>query len=177
MDKHNLFEMIRIDFVVDENLKVYLMEANMSPNLSSSHFKQNKLYYEQLLYNLFGLVGVASRVERDSLRPLGNFTENMLSADRNIVTYAEMCQSEKCQTSCKSEECQLCLNCLTESEKKDLNNAYREYMNRGEMKRILPAPIDRTKGLDEKEYGNLTPRNQFMSKWFYGKCIMDSSWC
>ena len=36
------------DFVIDEDLKVYLMEANMSPNLSSAHFPANALLYEQV---------------------------------------------------------------------------------------------------------------------------------
>jgi tubulin monoglycylase TTLL15 len=31
----HFFEMMRFDFVLDDKLNVYLMEANMSPNLSS----------------------------------------------------------------------------------------------------------------------------------------------
>lgn len=65
--KHNFFEMMRFDFVVDENLNVYLMEANMSPNLSSAHFPPNRLLFEQVIFNLFSLVGVAERVKKDSL--------------------------------------------------------------------------------------------------------------
>ena len=48
--------MVRFDFVID--LKVYLMEANMSPNLSSAHFPANALLYEQVVFfptHLFGL--------------------------------------------------------------------------------------------------------------------------
>ena len=37
---------VRFDFVIDEDLKVYLMEANMSPNLSSAHFPANARLYE-----------------------------------------------------------------------------------------------------------------------------------
>lgn len=57
--------MIRFDFVVDEDLNVSLMEANMSPNLSSSHFPANRLLFEQVIYNLFGLVGVSERVRKN----------------------------------------------------------------------------------------------------------------
>ena len=46
--KDAFFEMVRFDFVIDEDLKVYLMEANMSPNLSSAHFPANALLYEQV---------------------------------------------------------------------------------------------------------------------------------
>lgn len=81
--KHNFFEMVRIDLIIDEDLNVYIMEviiyysyiqliikisyfiyffcyfqANMSPNLSSAHFAPNRLLYQQVLFNLFGLIGV-----------------------------------------------------------------------------------------------------------------------
>ena len=77
----NFFEMIRVDFVIDANLNVFIMEvsfivvsffiyceyfilssfcikANMSPNLSSQHFPLNRLLYEQVIFNLLKLVGV-----------------------------------------------------------------------------------------------------------------------
>lgn len=30
----------------------------MSPNLSSAHYPQNRLLYEQVLFNLFAIVGL-----------------------------------------------------------------------------------------------------------------------
>lgn len=54
----NFFEMIRVDFVVDEDLNVFIMEANMSPNLSSLHFAPNRLLYEQVIFNVLNIVGV-----------------------------------------------------------------------------------------------------------------------
>lgn len=65
--KRNFFEMMRFDFVVDEDLEVFLMEANMSPNLSSAHYPPNRLLYEQVIYNLFSLVGLGERVRKSSL--------------------------------------------------------------------------------------------------------------
>lgn len=44
------------------------MEANMSPNLSSAHFSQNTLLYEQVIYSLMNLVGIGSSIHRESLR-------------------------------------------------------------------------------------------------------------
>lgn len=66
--KRNFFEMMRFDLVIDDNLKVHLLEANMSPNLSSAHFLQNTLLYEQVIYNMLNLVGVGSSLHRESLR-------------------------------------------------------------------------------------------------------------
>jgi len=54
----NFFEMIRVDFVIDEDLNVFIMEANMSPNLSSQHFAPNRLLYEQVIFNALNIVGV-----------------------------------------------------------------------------------------------------------------------
>lgn len=59
--------MVRFDFVIDEDLNVYVMEANMSPNLSSAHYPPNQLLYEQVIFNLMGLVGLANRVRKPSL--------------------------------------------------------------------------------------------------------------
>jgi tubulin monoglycylase TTLL15 len=65
--KRNFFELMRFDFVIDEDLNIYLLEANMSPNLSSAHFPPNQLLYEQVLYNMMGLLGLGERVRKDSL--------------------------------------------------------------------------------------------------------------
>ena len=46
--KQNFFEMIRFDLIVDNDLQVYLMEGNMSPNLSSAHFQPNQLLYVRM---------------------------------------------------------------------------------------------------------------------------------
>lgn len=61
----NFFELMRFDLVIDNKLRVYLMEANMSPNLSSEHYKPNTLLYEQVLYHTFNLVGIGTSIERN----------------------------------------------------------------------------------------------------------------
>lgn len=67
-DGRNFFELMRFDFTLDEDLNVFIMEANMSPNLSSAHFPPNQLLYEQVLFNLFALIGVARRTRSDTLQ-------------------------------------------------------------------------------------------------------------
>ena len=57
----NFFELVRFDFTLDEDLNVFVMEANMSPNLSSAHYPPNRLLYEQVLFNLFALIGIGQR--------------------------------------------------------------------------------------------------------------------
>lgn len=69
----NFFELIRFDFALDEDLNVFTMEANMSPNLSSAHYPPNQLLYEQVIYNLFSLIGVGQRITKDPLRIRSRF--------------------------------------------------------------------------------------------------------
>lgn len=39
----------------------------MSPNLSTAHFSENRLLYEQVLFSMFTLTGVAKTVADDWL--------------------------------------------------------------------------------------------------------------
>lgn len=64
----SFFELNRFDFIVDEEFKVYLMESNMSPNLSSGHFKPNALLYEQVLMNIFSLLGLSKHLQESEQR-------------------------------------------------------------------------------------------------------------
>lgn len=64
----NFFELVRFDLALDEDLNVYMMEANMSPNLSSAHYPPNQLLYEQVIFNTFALVGIGKRTRKGSLK-------------------------------------------------------------------------------------------------------------
>lgn len=178
-NKQAFFEMARFDLMVDANLKVYLMEANMSPNLSSAHFKQNFLLYEQVIYNVLNLVGVGHYLSRDSFMKRDHETEIMLSEYKNIMVNSEVCGAVPCSETCAPVECQLCKPCLSNSDIADLHRAYREHVNRGDTKRIFPVEvIDVKKPIDDDEsYQKLSPRNQLMTKWFRAKCSTDSNWC
>lgn len=46
---YNFFQMVRFDFIIDSNYKVWLMEINMSPNLDSGHFAANAVLYERVI--------------------------------------------------------------------------------------------------------------------------------
>lgn len=172
--KHNFFEMMRFDLVVDNNLRVYLMEANMSPNLSSAHFTPNQLLYEQVIYNFMRLVGVGSDLRRGSFRKRPLQTEAMISTKKNIVVEANRCAKAPCSESCAPEECSLCFPCLGEADQRDLHAAYREHLNRGDMKRIFPVPKSNRLQVDPTE---MNAKNRWMSRWFDEKCKMDASYC
>ncbi|XP_055527611.1 probable tubulin polyglutamylase ttll-15 [Wyeomyia smithii] len=172
--KRNFFEMMRFDLVVDNTLRVFLMEANMSPNLSSAHFKPNRLLYEQVIYNFLRLVGVGSDLYRESFRKRTTDAEAMISSLKNIVVHANRCSEAPCAESCAPEECSLCVSCLSGADLKELHSAYREHLNRGDMKRIFPVPKADHLPVDQEK---MSAKNRWMSRWFEAKCQTDSSYC
>ncbi|XP_055630341.1 probable tubulin polyglutamylase ttll-15 [Toxorhynchites rutilus septentrionalis] len=172
--KRNFFEMMRFDLVVDNKMRVFLMEANMSPNLSSAHFKPNRLLYEQVIYNFLRLVGVGSDLVRESFAKRSTETEAMVSSLKNIVVEAERCSVAACTESCALEECSLCAGCLSGADLKVLHAAFREHINRGDMKRIFPVPKNDRRQVESSE---LNAKNRWMSRWFNEKCKADVSYC
>ncbi|XP_012255220.2 probable tubulin polyglutamylase ttll-15 [Athalia rosae] len=168
-NRQNFFEMVRFDFALDEDLNVFVMEANMSPNLSSAHYPPNQLLYEQVLFNLFALVGIGQRVKKDSLRPKSQKEEDMEIADKNLVVLPEVCS--KCDD-CFRVECQLCKPCFTDETRDILKASYREHQNAMDFQRVFPPPITKTMVL--KDY---SLKNQLLVRWYQGKCELDPTWC
>ncbi|XP_015110779.1 tubulin polyglutamylase TTLL6 [Diachasma alloeum] len=167
--RRNFFELVRFDFIIDEEMNVFLMEANMSPNLSSAHFPPNRLLYEQVLFNLFALVGVGQRVDTPFRKPSTWEERSFEVADKNLVVLPEVCTA--C-TDCFRVECQLCKQCFTEEMRSTFAQCYTEHQNKMDFKRVFPPPI--TKDMILKDY---SLKNQLLVRWYQGKCEMDVSWC
>jgi len=172
----NFFEMIRVDFVVDEDLNVFIMEANMSPNLSSLHFAPNRLLYEQVIFNVLNIVGVIPA--RSALSYHKQETEQLTRqpqvAFKELAVFPEECGN--CHN-CSSSVCRLCKQCMQPSVESVLLEAFREHVHRHLCRRIVPPMLtgdELENGVDEE---GLTEMNQLMHSWFRGKCQLDSSWC
>lgn len=106
-----------------------------------------------------------------------NDAEVMQSSDKNIAVFADICSKEPCADSCASIECELCRPCLLPADIADLHAAYREHVNRGDTKRIFPHSIHNGQMIDNDSLNKLSDKNRMITKWFMGKCLMDSSWC
>ncbi|XP_017083932.1 probable tubulin polyglutamylase ttll-15 [Drosophila eugracilis] len=172
----NFFDLMRFDLFIDEDLKVFLMEANMSPNLSSAHVKPNSLLYEQVLYSVFNLVGIRPFAATSGTLPCES--SEMITADKNLATDLNKCAAYDCDKSCNKEECELCLQCLSGSEYEILQQAHQEHLHRVDMKRIIPKPIHDLKNFNLiEETKKLTKKNAWMTRWFYNKCQFDAAWC
>ncbi|XP_011264032.1 tubulin polyglutamylase TTLL7 [Camponotus floridanus] len=165
----NFFELVRFDLALDADLNVYMMEANMSPNLSSAHYPPNQLLYEQVIFNMFALVGIGKRTKRESLKIRNKAEEEMEVANKNIVVLPELCK--ECED-CFRIECQLCRPCYTLETKLILSQSYLEHQNQMDFQRIFPPPITRDMVLK-----NYTLRNQLLIRWYQGKCKLDKTWC
>ncbi|XP_014672393.1 PREDICTED: tubulin polyglutamylase TTLL4-like [Priapulus caudatus] len=176
----NFFEMMRFDYVLDEESNIYLMEANMSPNLSSAHFSDNRLLYEQVIYNLLSLVGVARHISHDSLRIRSNDEVNMQVSDKNILVSLDVCASDECQD-CSALKCKVCRSCLTIEDKLHLKQAFLEHSNRLGCRRLYPRPMHHlrtnTRAAEDWLPSNMSVSNKLMHLWFYGKCQQDVQWC
>ena len=172
--KWNFFEMMRFDLILTDDLKVYLMEANMSPNLSSAHFKPNRVLYEQVIYHMMKLLSIASDLHRESFSRRSRETEIMVSNDKNIAVNAQVCSSQECMQSCDAEKCRICRPCLSQNDAIDLHKSYREHINRGDTKRIFPVP---KKDKNLENFDELSRNNQFITSWFDEKCKIDESYC
>ncbi|KAK0164388.1 hypothetical protein PV328_003024 [Microctonus aethiopoides] len=167
--KRNFFELVRFDFVLDEDLNVFVMEANMSPNLSSAHYPPNRLLYEQVIFNLFALIGMSQRVDPQFRRETYWNNREVEVADKNLVVLPSMCSM--C-TDCFRVECLLCKTCFTDEMRLILTQSYIEHQNKMDYKRIFPPAI--TKNMTLKDY---SLKNQLLVRWYQGKCEIDSSWC
>ncbi|KFM69501.1 Tubulin polyglutamylase ttll6, partial [Stegodyphus mimosarum] len=91
----NFFELVRFDFILDENLNIYLLEVNMSPNLSPAHFPQNRLLYEQVLFNSLSLVGLVRKFHTNFA-----YRGEAEVSEKDIQVYPEQCASSICRKSC-----------------------------------------------------------------------------
>ncbi|KAJ0176252.1 hypothetical protein K1T71_008426 [Dendrolimus kikuchii] len=172
----NFFEMMRFDLVVDEDLKVYLLEANMSPNLSSAHFRPNQLLYEQVLYNLFSLTGVSTHLHGSSNSRERTSSQNMVSSQKNIGVWGKEC-STICKENCSADQiCGLCRPCISARMRNSLLEAHREFLHRGDFRRLLPPCMIRKK-LNKEYIKNLNEANRLQYLWYQGKCNEDITWC
>ncbi|XP_065653836.1 probable tubulin polyglutamylase ttll-15 isoform X1 [Hydra vulgaris] len=167
LHKQNFFELVRMDFIIDQLANVWLMEINMSPNLSSEVHKLNALMYEQVIYNTLSLVGVASHLK-------SQFSElDVASSDRDIMFATDQCASEECHSMCLN-KCRLCHHCLSEDMRMFLKKAFREHNNKGGFARVWPTVLNASMVQNEFQ---LSESNQILFQWFKEKCARNDYWC
>ena len=159
--------MVRFDFVVDEELNIYIMEANMSPNLSSNHFAPNQLLYEQVIFNVLSVAGIAQTQHVNDWVDRREKYWNLMVNDKDLSVFPDICSSDDCRLSCGQDKCKLCVFCLSDELKTSLKDAVLEHRSRWSTKRLVPS----SKGHGQAE------ADAIQKSWFDGKCLQDISWC
>ncbi|RWS05853.1 tubulin polyglutamylase TTLL4-like protein, partial [Dinothrombium tinctorium] len=166
----HFFELVRFDYLIDENLNVYLMEVNMSPNLSSLHFAPNKLLYEQVIFNLLSLVGLTRTLDFHTWATYPSSLWNMRISNKDLSVHEAICASDECHLSCRSDKCKVCLYCMDSETIVILKEASLEHFSRWNCKRLIPST-------DENAQHPSGTINELHRLWFVGKCLHDEQWC
>lgn len=158
------FELVRFDFVLDEALGVHLLEANMSPNLSSAHFAANGPFYEQLLFSLFSLVGLgASQSANAAAWRFLDRAASVMPADCPVQL------EHRCELPAS-----LCApTCLSTAHKRAFRDALWEHLHRKQFARLVPR-VDTSSA---PEAANMTEADRIMAQWFAAKCARDAEFC
>ncbi|CRK96757.1 CLUMA_CG009979, isoform A [Clunio marinus] len=140
--KYSFFELYRFDFMLDNDLNLYLLEVNQSPNVNPSvRLARDRRMFENLLFDSFTLLGVGSYIKNKTNFEFGGDLEEQMICHRDSITVRpETCVNKPCNETCDPEECDLCWDCLSNNQRHDLHLAYREAKHRGTMKRIFPPP-------------------------------------
>ncbi|XP_072017289.1 probable tubulin polyglutamylase ttll-15 [Amphiura filiformis] len=166
----NFFEFTRWDFILGADMKVYLLEANLSPDMSSKGPGHDRtMRNERHLYNVIRTLGAD--------RKSGHANSWLRNSD--VLVSAAICYKPMC-ASCTSEECFLCGHCLTEDHVTILKESFGEHLNRQGMRRLHPMPMTQ----EESTVKRQQPRTGYMSKleqlnqvWFQEKCKQNAYWC
>lgn len=67
----------------------------------------------------------------------------MIIVDQDLAVDPKICTSDLCTKSCTDERCQLCVPCLTDRDRFELQNSYNEHLNRGNTRRLFPPAFVR----------------------------------
>ncbi|KAL4238358.1 Tubulin-tyrosine ligase [Mactra antiquata] len=177
--QRNYFELHRFDFILDDQMNVYLMGVKYSPKLSSGNFKDNIRLEQHIIYNALRVSRVASMID-NHFHNSDDDTNNMISADRDVMVYFDWCSD--CHQ-CQIIKCMLCKQCLNSQKLAEIKDAYLEHYNRGGCKRIFPPELNQTEAqkwtpeTDFYELWKYNDENKFIYVWFIGMCRKDVTFC
>ncbi|KAG5668722.1 hypothetical protein PVAND_016649 [Polypedilum vanderplanki] len=164
--KH-FFELVRFDFIVDNDFDVYLIEINMSPemNFDDEESDRNEKMHQGLLKDTLKIIGAENYEDYVKTR-----TSSFNLAHKSQI---DLNHCKNCEKSCEAENCNLCLNCMSIDEQEFIFQAHNENQRKGNFKRLLPS-----KSYMSKESQNfMTDKTKKLSEWMNLKCNEDINWC
>ncbi|KAG5680163.1 hypothetical protein PVAND_009688 [Polypedilum vanderplanki] len=170
---HHFFELVRFDFLVDNNMDPYVMEVNMSPNLTPAEkrYEENCNLYEPLVYNAVQMVGGASYYE---FMARFNKSDIVIANHKNIAVELETCLANECHRNCSLNKCQICLPCVDDYNRYHMREAFREHSYTNNFRQLFPTKLQYD---DDELIKSMTKNNQISIKWFKAQCKNDEKWC
>lgn len=77
----NIFELLGVDIILDENLEPHILEINLSPSLNFN-CKASEIIYEKILVDTFNIIGIkpydrGEKIKRDVLKTEDKIKENI----------------------------------------------------------------------------------------------------
>lgn len=150
----NFFELFKFDFLVtnSDDLRVWMMEVNMSPMYTS----------KDIMGNMLSMVSIPDGVD------VNNRLKDPL-----------ICQENNCNSDYKCpDKCALCANCLEGRKQVAVRSAYRENQNEStRFKRVFPKPITYHFNLKKELKALDSEMNKFMTHWYFEQCRSEAKWC
>ncbi|XP_070505704.1 probable tubulin polyglutamylase ttll-15 [Chironomus tepperi] len=175
--KHNHFELVRFDMILDANMDLHLIEVNQHPNLyPSANFIKNRFLYENLIFNLFNLIGVGTTYNKENLKIPSMDVEQMIADGHSLNVSPETCLSSLCENSCDG-DCMFCRKCLSDDDIYDQLQAYREQMNLGHFKRVFPAEQEDAETIGLDLWGKVSKESVRHAQWFDEMCEKNRNFC
>ncbi|GHP10305.1 tubulin-tyrosine ligase [Pycnococcus provasolii] len=130
------FHMYRLDFVVDDQLNVHLLEVNQSPNMSPLHTPGLTPFFERLAYSLISILGLRDGGFNRHTSRGGSYACEITDDCHLRVPWNEVdvgfdvCH-EPCRANCSAKrECLLCRPCRTARQANMIRTMVSEMRNR-----------------------------------------------
>ncbi|XP_072027874.1 probable tubulin polyglutamylase ttll-15 [Amphiura filiformis] len=163
---------MRWDFLIDDNLGVHLIEANMSPNLVPLN-ERFHAFKQHVAFNCFN-VALLTDVRKHGT--ISSFLRSIRDSDIN--DHISICVSSKCN-GCIEEGCSVCTHCMSREAIYIIKLAYAEHINRQNMRRVYPeeTTMEEAISYNAEEDSHLSPNNRLTRAWFRAKCAADPYWC
>ncbi|KAG5677462.1 hypothetical protein PVAND_007220 [Polypedilum vanderplanki] len=173
MSSHHSFEFVRFDFLIDNKMNPYVMEVNMSPNLTPAdkRYEENCNLYEPMVYNVVQMIGGASYFE---FMARFNNSDIIVANRKNIAVGLESCLKNDCYRKCSLNECKICLPCVDDFNRYQMREAFREFSYMNNFRRLFPTKLHY---YDQNLIESMTENNQISINWYRAQCENNEKWC
>lgn len=177
----SFFAMYRFDFMLDQQLRPYIMEVNLSPNLSSTRHKPLAALFGNVMRDLLRLIGFGPEGAHRHVE-ISPETQQKLSAKDLAIASDDICNAcvdmdcSSTQVNCVAR----CPACRTPAQQQAILETISEHVHEGSnWSRIYPIPQEikdqaTAYGKQQAPVGDL---NGMLDAWVTAACRKDSSWC